>query len=486
MHDSGDLVVVGAGPAGLSAAVHAAERGLAVILVDAAAQPGGQYWRHPDERFEVADEGHGHHGWKVFTDLRERLHTLMGAGRIDYRPSTQVWLIEPPAGDDDRWTLHTVPAPERAAVRPGPAQIRAPRVILSPGGYDRQLPIPGWDLPGAMAAGGVQAMLKGAQTLAGRRAVVAGTGPFLLPVAAGLADAGATVVAICEAGDLRGWLKGAAGAAGMPSKGLEGAGYAATLLKHRIPYRVRTAVTRIEGDGEVESATLAKLTPDGEVVPGTERRVAVDLVALGWGFTPSMELVLATGAETRVDVDESLVAVVDAQMRSTVSGVYIAGEATGVGGAVMAVAEGELAALAAAGDAGTPVPAHRVRVLQGLIRRSAAFAKTMHAAHPVPLKWHEWLTEDTTVCRCEEVTYGQICRAGRELQAGDARSAKLVARPGMGWCQGRICGFATAKLTAAAGHAPTRDELVPISKRMVAVPIALGDVAADDAEPDPR
>jgi D-hydroxyproline dehydrogenase subunit alpha len=462
-----DIAVVGAGPAGLAAAVSAAECGTRVAVIDAAAQIGGQYWRHPDESAPRGRESDGHHDWDRFDSLRSRFHRYRAAGRITYIPSSQVWFIEP-AGS---WTLHLVPADHGESTMD---TVTARRLILCPGGYDRQLPIPGWDLPGVMAAGGVQALLKGHRGVAGRRAVVAGTGPFLLPVAEQLAKAGAEVVAVCEANQLTGWARHAAAVAGVPAKILEGTRYAAALARWRIPYRIRTAVTRINADdsgSRVGSVQLSRLDANGRVLrslPPTE----VDLVALGWGFTPSMELVSAVQAETRLDVDQSLVAVVDDSQRSTTPGVYVAGEATGVGGALLAVAEGELAGIAAA-DA-EPARAGRVRRLRRRIRRLRAFAAAMHTAHPVPANWYEWLTAQTTLCRCEEVSVETVRRARDELGATDARTVKLLARPGMGWCQGHVCGFATAALAAAADNRPLAvEDLRSLTKQALCAPVTL-------------
>lgn len=481
-----DVAVVGAGPAGLAAATTAAESGLSVAVVDTGIQPGGQYWRHPDEGAPRGAEDAGHHDWTVFARLRDRFQALRERGVLHYLPGRQVWFIERPASPDGSFRLRINPVADSASPESGPTQVRARSVILCPGGYDRQLPVPGWDLPGCMAAGGVQALLKGHRSLAGRRVVVAGTGPFLLPVATGLAEAGAQVVGVCEAGAVSSWLKHLGGAMQVPAKGVEGASYAATMLKHRIPYWTRTAVTAIDGQTEVESATVADLDPDGRVVPGSERTVEVDLVALGWGFTPSLELVVAVGAETRLDVDQSLVAWVDDRQRSTVPDVYVAGEATGVGGAMLAVQEGELAALAVATDRDRPTStasARRSARLQRAIRRSRAFARSMHLAHPIPTHWAEWLTHDTVVCRCEEVSYGELRQARDVLGAHDARTVKLMARPGMGWCQGRVCGFATAKLAAAdSGRELTAEDLRPMAKKPLCAPVSLGELANLDEE----
>lgn len=527
-----DVAVLGAGPAGLAAAVHACDTGLRVVLIDAARQPGGQFWRHGEEAARGGHgcgsvdgaEGAGHHGWKRFARMRARLYAHEGAGRLQYFRGTQLWLAEP-AGGPATWRLRLTPTSDLAPgsvpqSAPVPNQIEAAHVILCPGGYDRQLPVPGWDLPGVMAAGGVQALLKGSQVVPGRTGIVAGTGPFLLPVAAALAAAGAKVAAICEANTPAGWLRNVAGAARAPEKMLEGANYAAVLARHRIPYRSRTAVTEIHGTNRVEAVTVSRLDGDGAVVQGSGRRVACDFVALGWGFTPSLELVLAVGAETVVDVDGSLIAVVDERLRSSVGGISVAGEATGIGGAAMAVVEGELAALSvAAGNlaAGAPVPAStattagllpRIARLQKERARLRAFAVAMHQANPVPRNWHGWLEPDTIVCRCEEVSYGELCRAHSDLGAQDARSLKSFARPGMGWCQGRVCGFATAQIAAnlsgrtgaatdatarTAEPAPTArsaaaDDLRALSKRTLAAPVSLGHLAAltfPECEPEP-
>jgi NADPH-dependent 2,4-dienoyl-CoA reductase/sulfur reductase-like enzyme len=479
-----DVAVVGAGPAGLAAATTVASSGLSVAVVDAGIQPGGQYWRHPDENHPRGDEGQGHHDWQVFTGLRERFRAFADQGGLHYLPGRQVWFIQRPAESGEPYVLRLVGvndagvgADSEAAV--GPTQVRARSLVLCPGGYDRELPIPGWDLPGCLAAGGVQALLKGQRSLAGKRAVVAGTGPFLLPVATGLVQAGADVVEICEAGAVSSWVRHLGGAVQVAAKGLEAAGYAWQLIRHRIPYHTRTAVVAIHGDEEVQAVTIARLDANGRVVAGTSRRADVDLVALGWGFTPSLELVVAVGAETRLDVDQSLVASVDGLQRSSVAAVYVAGEATGVGGARLAVLEGELAGNAVAVDRGLPVRTRRLGQLKRAIGRSRAFARSMHLSHPVPRHWADWLTPGTTVCRCEEVSYDQICQARDVLGAHDARTVKLLARPGMGWCQGRVCGFATATLAAAdSGRALDADDLRPIAKRPLCAPISLGALAA--------
>ncbi len=466
-----DVAVVGAGPAGLAAAVAAVEAGARVAVVDAGAQPGGQFWRHAPETIHPEPGGHGHHGWNTYLDLRARFDAAQRAGRISYLPGLQVWMAE---RSDTGFILRTTRAFAASATEP--ATVDAARLVLCPGGYDRQLPVPGWELPGVMAAGGIQAFIKANGVLPGKRFVIAGTGPFLLPVAAGIAEAGGEVLAVLESSSPLAWLPHLRAASGVPEKALEGAEYAAVFARHRIPYRTRSIVSEVLGTGKAEGVRTARVDADGRIRPGTGRVYAdVDVVGFGWGFTPQLELPLSLGAETRLDADGSLVGVVDERQQSSVPGLFLAGEVTGVGGATLAVLEGLAAgASAARPDASTPVKQ------PAAIARHRRFARAMHLAHPVPAAWQDWLTPDTTVCRCEEVTAGEITEARESLGARDARSLKSFTRAGMGWCQGRVCGFAAACLGAGPGEAPDAGSLAGSAKRPLAAPVGIGELAGLD------
>ena len=150
-----------------------------------------------------------------------------------------------------------------------------------------------------MAAGGIQAFIKTQGVAPGRRVLLAGTGPFLLAAAASVLRSGAEVAAVCESTDLTGWAPGGATAALVPSKGAEGAEYAALLARRRVPYRLRRVVTRILGAGRVEAVATAAVDRSGTLIPGTEEVYEdVDVVGLGWGFAPQTELLLQTAART--------------------------------------------------------------------------------------------------------------------------------------------------------------------------------------------
>ncbi len=468
-----DLCVVGAGPAGLNATVTAGERGLRVALVDVGVQPGGQYWRHPDERFPDTlpqPSATRRHGWREYRDLDARLDALVRGGRVVHLAGRHVWGVHP----GRPFLVRATAAGEDA----DPVVVHARRIVLATGAYDRQLPVPGWTTPGVMAAGGVQALLAGHHVRAGRRVVVAGTGPFLLSVAAGLAEAGAEVVAVCEANALTGWAAHPLRTLQEPGKLVEGAGYVTTLLRHRVPFRTRTVITAVHGTGRVTGATLRRVDRRGRARAGSEERVDADLVALGWGFIPQLELAVGVGAATRVDVDGSLVAVVDDDQRSSVSGVYLAGEVTGVGGAVQSGAEGALAGLTAAADAGrADDPRLRAR-LRRRIARAHRFAVAMHRASSVPVDWPTWLADDTLVCRCEEVDTGTVRAAVRDLAADDPRDVRVTARPGMGMCQGRMCGFALSCLVSVeTAVTPAAADLASLATRPLATPVRLAELA---------
>ncbi|MEU9837004.1 NAD(P)/FAD-dependent oxidoreductase [Streptosporangium sp. NPDC048047] len=465
-----DLAVIGAGPAGVAAALEASLAGLDVVVIDAAPRPGGQYHRHLPETFHARRPGALHHGLERFMRqweaLRSRAETLLGH---------RVWAVERTGCETTGTADDTVDGTAGAAVvvrclagdrEERPRTVRARALLIAAGAHDRPLPFPGWDLPGVLTAGGAQALLKGSLVVAGRRVVVSGTGPFLLPVAVGLARAGADVRGVYEAGGRFGLARHPLLAAG---KAAEAAGYAAVLARHRVPYRGRHAVVAAHGEDALTHVTVARLDADWR--PVATRTVECDTLAFGYGFVPQLELPVQLGCATRRDADGTPVVAVDAGRRTSVPGVYAAGETTGVGGAEAAEAEGRLAGRTVAADQGRRVPP--LPALARRVDRLAAFARALHEAYPVRPGWRDWLRDDTLVCRCEEVPLSAV-REARRLGAVDARSVKLLARPGMGWCQGRMCGYAVACLAGEDPAAP---------RRPIAQPVRLGDLAGLERPP---
>lgn len=452
-----DLAVVGAGPAGLAGVVTAADLGLRCVLLDAGARAGGQYYRHPASGLRAARPDRLHHHWSAFAHLAERLAAHVAAGRIAHLTHHHVWTAEV----GPLWRLHAATGADSS----GSAVLTARAVLLASGAYERQLPFPGWTLPGVVGAGGAQAMLKAALVLPGRRIVVAGSSPLLLAVAASLTAAGAEVPAVVEASGYLGYARRPDVLGAVPGKLVEGAVHGARLLRRRVRLLRGSAVIEAHGEDRVTGVTVARLDARWRPVPGTERRIACDALAVGHGLVPQIELATELGAATRAVPDGTLALRVDERQRTTVAGLWAAGETCGVGGAELALAEGELAARAIVGEQS---PA---RALLGRRRRLRAFAELMAAAHRPGPGWTGWLRPQTEVCRCEEVPVAAIREAVDELGAGDARTVKLLTRAGMGWCQGRMCGPAVACLAGPGpgGAAP--------DSRPLSCPVLLGELA---------
>ncbi|MFF9583619.1 FAD-dependent oxidoreductase [Streptomyces achromogenes] len=432
------LAVVGAGPAGLAAALTAAAQGVRVLLVDAADRAGGQLYRQPAAGAGPRRPRAPLHQRRTWERLRSGLERHRAAGRITHLTGHHVWCVTGGSGSGG-FTVHALRGPGQEE---GVA-VRADAVVLATGGYERVLPFPGWTLPGVVTAGGAQAMLKGQLVLPGRTAVVAGTGPLLLPVAAGLAAAGARVAALVESAGLAALSRRAPALAAQPGKLAEGAGYAARLLRHGVRTLTRHTVLAAHGTERLEAVTVAALDRTGRPRPGTARRVRCDTLAVGHGLLPHTDL-----AETLGCALSGTAVRVDAEQRTDVPGVWAAGEATGVGGAALALAEGHIAGHSAAARLHGTVPDPRRWAAADRARtRARAFAAALDAVYAPPAGWADRLPDETVVCRCEEVTAGRVREAAGALGAGDARTVKLLTRAGMGWCQGRMCGPAVAGLT---------------------------------------
>jgi NADPH-dependent 2,4-dienoyl-CoA reductase/sulfur reductase-like enzyme len=328
-----------------------------------------------------------------------------------------------------------------------------------------------------MTIGGAPALLKGSGVAVGPRVLVAGTGPFLLPVATALAARGSKVVGVHEANNPIGWLRHAPVLLTNRRQLREAAEYGAGLARHRIPFRHRSMVVAAHGTERLDAVTVVRLDRTGRPRPDTARRIPVDVLAIGYGFSAQTELALSAGCEVRAAADQTLAVSTDDEQATTRPRVFAAGEITGIGGAQLAVAEGQIAAAAIARAAGkTTVTSAAALSERQQLRR---FAQAMHSVHPVPSAWLESLEPATIVCRCEEVTTAEI-DAAIGLGARDTRTVKLLSRAGMGWCQGRECAFATACLTARRTGLPL--DLMSGAARPIATPVPLGIVAATSTE----
>ena len=457
------VLVIGAGPAGLAATQAALTAGARVTLLDASDDVGGQYWRHlPPER-PVRREAALHHQWATFQSLRT---SLEHHPHCEVVTSAHVWSMS-------QAKIHVVVGEPDGADRE-PRAYRPDAVVLATGCFDRALPVPGWDLPGVFTAGGAQALAKGERIAVGRRVVVAGSGPFLLPVAASLTQSASTVVGIYEASRAsrlaRQWLSRPWQLLATPTKAVELAGYVSTLARHRVPYVTGHAVTAIVGDDRVESVVVSALDASWRPIAGSERTVVADAVCLGHGFTPRLELAIAAGCR----LTEDRFVVVDDEQRTSVESVYAAGEITGIGGVDLALVEGALAGHAAAGG-DAMVPAQRkLRARRAALRR---FAERLERAHALGEGWTAWLTDETIVCRCEDVNVASLRAAVAATDSSGMRSLKLLSRAGLGPCQGRVCGRTVEAFVQASSPGGDSRGSGSTDRRPIAMPIRLGELA---------
>jgi thioredoxin reductase len=452
-----DIVVVGGGAAGVNAAVIAASSGCHVTLVDSGPGPGGQYYRGgPTGRF---------------AEMCDRLAALERSGMADTLFDHYAYALE---RSDTGFTLR-VRGDDRH--RSDITTIEARAVVIATGAFDRQLPFPGWDLPGVMSGGAAQALIKGSGVLPGRRIAVAGTGPFLLAVASTILDAGGNLAAVIEAHDPIAITRRVRSTLPVIGKSGELAGYLATLARHRVPYLRRHRVTRAHGADRLESISVSKVDADWHVVPETERGIEIDALAIGYGFTAQTDLLGA--ARFIRGADGGIAVAVDDRQETSVRGLFAAGETTGVGGVDLAAYEGLLAGAAAAEHCGmTPALSAKAETqARRRVRDLRRFAEALHATFPVREGWRDDVDDATLVCRCEEVSVSQV-RAALDLGATDARSVKLITRAGMGWCQGRVCGPIVDGLCGFDDLA----SLVGAATRPVAAPVPLGALARQQVE----
>ena len=414
------IVVVGSGPAGLAAALAAAERD-EVTIVDQSPRFGGQYWRHAKG------------GTSFDPRAQEYFSKVLEHPRIIRKSSSRVWHGEKKG---ELFYLYVLTDGVESC-------IEANEVILATGAYDRTIPFNGWTLPGVVTAGGAQAMLKANKVLIGKKIVIAGTGPFLLPVSLNLIKAGAEVRTF-DSTPLWRWIFNLHGLLLHPSK-----------IKEARFYRANVKIEKGILDSYREG--YAKIN---------KSEIACDALAIGWGFTPDVSLASIFGAQLVTDLDGSAIVKVNSHQMTSIPHLYAAGEITGVGGADLAITEGEIAGR---GKSSLKLSWNRLR--------GRIFARGLQRVYKVPNRWQTDINRSTHICRCEKVSAGDIRKAVEELGALDSRGVKLFTRAGMGFCQGRVCARNVSDYVAhVRGSTPTEDELIAGARRPVAQPISLGEL----------
>lgn len=383
-----DVLVVGGGPGGLAAAARASEQGARVGIVDDNPKLGGQIWRTGlgDTGAELAE-------WSRRL-LSGRVEMLCGA-RVFDTPRPKFVLAE-----TDQDVL----------------EIEYRKLILATGARERFLPFPGWTLPNVMGAGALQAFVKSGVPMAGRRVVVAGTGPLLLAVAAYLRAKGAGIAMICEQASRASLAKFGLSLLAHRKKIVQGLSLRKELAG--VPFRAGCWPIAATGNGVLKSVLISN--------GARSQNIDCDFLACGFHLVPNTELPALLGCRLRDGFVE-----VDRLQQTSMKGVYCVGEPTGIGGVELSVVEGQIAGLAAVGreDAAGRLFGER--------RKLHKFAEALEHTFALRPELKRSSLPETIVCRCEDVTYARL------KQYGSWRAAKLQSRCGMGPCQGRVCGPAT-------------------------------------------
>jgi NADPH-dependent 2,4-dienoyl-CoA reductase/sulfur reductase-like enzyme len=389
MNEYADLLIIGAGPAGMSAALAAASSGARIIVLDDNPLPGGQIWRDGPQA-KVPNQAR---------QMRERLHANHhirhhGGTRVIACSGPKQLLVE----DADHGWL-----------------IGYDKLILCTGARELLLPFPGWTLPGVTGAGGLQALIKGGLPVQDQRVVIAGSGPLLLASAATAKHSGADVLRIAEQASSSAVAAFALQLPRWPGKLVQ----SFSLFDRH--YRTGSYVVAALGNERLEGVRLRQ---QGNIV-----ELACDRLACGFGLIPNTQLGQALGCA----LDGTALAV-DAWQTTSQADHYAAGECTGFGGSELALVEGAIAGHAAVGNIAA------ARQLRPRRARWQGFAKALNRAFSLDPQLKSLAQADTLVCRCEDVPYAALA------SHVDWRTAKLASRCGMGACQGRVCGGAVQYL----------------------------------------
>lgn len=392
-----DVLIVGAGPAGLAAACHAADASQKVTVIDDNPAAGGQIWRGEQDKPVSAEA----QVW--FERVRKTDIQFIKGARVFHQPGPGKLLAE---------------------VQQGVCELTYTSLILATGARERFLPFPGWTLPNVMGAGGLQALVKTGLPIEGKRVVIAGSGPLLLAVAAYLRGRGADVLLIAEQASSMHLVRFGLGL--IRQSGKPGQAWSlkrsfsrkvAKAQRRRVRYLSGCWPVAAHGEDKLESVMLFR--------GGKRWQVACDYLACGFHLVPNVELAELMGCL----IDGGSVSVNDFQ-ETTVSNVFSAGESTGIGGLELSLVEGEIAGLTVGGKR------EAARKLFPIREKQRKFSELLNRTFALRDELKELAQPETIVCRCEDVTLDRL------RSHNSWRSAKLQTRCGMGPCQGRVCGGA--------------------------------------------
>jgi NADPH-dependent 2,4-dienoyl-CoA reductase/sulfur reductase-like enzyme len=451
-------VIIGGGPAGLAAADTLCHYGIATLVLDENQQIGGQVLRRRPTGWKSGGDappiGIKRAGMKILDQV-----TASGAGImrnvtvLALTPEREI-MFEASNGRVDR--------------------LQAEMLLLAGGGREKFFPFKGWTLPGVISTGAAQILMKNAGVLPGRNVLVAGSGPLPLVAAGEILKNGGKLAAFIDINPMfaaAGLLRG--GFSQIP-RYAEGLMHLSRIVLSRSPRMYGRSVIEVAGDGKLEHVITVRIDDQGRSVPGSQKTFVTDTLAVGRGFAPNIELPHQVGCELEYSAARGgWIVKVDSLMETSLPEIFAAGEVTGIGGAKKALLEGRLAGLSMLRRAGH-INLERFRSLAKPLRRQrqkeVAFAELMNKLSRIRSGEYDHLDEDTIICRCEDVTFGDIRKQmERGLETPD--ELKKALRLGMGNCQGRTCGPILDDMLNT--FLDSKNPQGPLSVRMPVKPVSL-------------
>jgi hydrogen cyanide synthase HcnB len=464
-----NTVIVGAGPAGLAAAIELAKHAIPSVLIDEAPKIGGVVFRGP-LRAGVSLDYLGNRYKQAIEVLHGDFETHRHS--IELRLNTRV------IGAEDRGRLHMLEDGRRLRESPFEA------LILATGCHERSVPFPGWTLPGVMLLGGLQLQIKSSAVRPQGPVAIVGSGPLLPLVACQLCRAGVEVAGVFEACALNRLAREWVALLNKPQLLLDGLSMLASLKRHGVPFRYGWGIVEVRGADGVDEVVVAPYDSDWQPDLSGAETFRVSTLAMGYGFLPRTQLSQLMGLTHAYRDDGVLAPVVDNSQRASQPNVYIAGDLAGIRGGEAAVLQGRIAAMTIAAQRGAISPARAESVRrewQSQLKRIDHFHAAFNRASSPGVGLLGLLTPDTTVCRCENVARREIDKA-IDQGVQDLISLKMCTRISMGDCQGKMCvGYCTARLR----RATQRLDVGWIRPRFPLDPIPFGALAGPDREVAP-
>ena len=459
-----ELAIIGGGPAGICAALEAARYGVPTVLLEENHSLGGQVYRRLADDFTVASQKQPDKYYVKGTELIAELEQYRG--KIELMDDAFVWGIFP---DKEIAFLHGDKL----------GTLKAQRLILAEGAYDRPIPFPGWTLPGVITAGAALRMVKVEYVLPGERILLAGTGPLQLLLAAHLVRAGAKVVAILETSHVSNSWQRLPQLWGQWELLKDGLDYIWEIRKAGIPLLRGHAIIEAKGEEQVCQAVYARVDRDWQIVPGTEKSVDVDSIITGYGLIPSGRLSRLCGCHHKwAPYLGGWVPKHNEYMETDLPGVFTAGDCNGIEGAVIAAEEGRLAAINICRESGyiTPEEAeHRCSLIFKKLRGLRRFESALNSIFAIRRGLLAQIPDDVVICRCEEVTAGEIREVIAEGMT-NINEIKALTRAGMGPCQGRMCVSIIAEMVSLKTNQPLAEIGLPTPRPPIK-PVPLVDIA---------